>query len=159
MAFTWRQLHLRLVAGTGLKRPWGFESQPAQVTKLNNSKGCSHSGFSKGFLRFYMEHHVLLMRLSKLPSQYRHKQWVEKEKSTSYCSFTLVNSLWRYMSSPKLRHDFIHHNKSAVPGHESRVRRAASAVLPATPNRGCSPSTKIQWDEWLIKTKILSWLN
>ena len=41
--------HQYIQLGTFLKtaRPWGYESQPAHLSKSNKTKGCSHGGFSE----------------------------------------------------------------------------------------------------------------
>lgn len=54
-------------------RPWGYESQPAQISKSNNSKRLQPQRFCRVFIRIYMESFPVLMLLSKFPSQYRHK--------------------------------------------------------------------------------------
>ena len=54
-------------------RPWGYESHPVQIGKVNLINRLQPQRFFKGFICFYIEQFAVGMILSEFPSQYRHK--------------------------------------------------------------------------------------
>jgi hypothetical protein len=59
-----------MVRATGMEgRPWGYESQPAQISKSNNSKRLQPQRFFRVFIYFYTELFGVLMLRSEFPSQ------------------------------------------------------------------------------------------